>query len=107
MTLNVAGSDIVHMAHGTYMWVQLTHFAIDEDQDDRSLLAALIASPGYAHDYASPFEAEAAPAEPAVHGRWWRSELNPDLFDPCAANEAKAVIQAWADAPFVDEPDFE
>jgi hypothetical protein len=106
MTLSVTGSDIVHMETGTYMWVQLTHFTIEANQDDHLLPSALIASPGYAHDYASPFDAETTPDEPAIHGRWWRSELHPDLFHPCTPGEAKAAIQAWAAAPFVEEHAF-
>lgn len=37
MTLPLVGSDIVHMDDGTFMWIQLTHFAIATAQDDRSL----------------------------------------------------------------------
>ena len=64
MTLRLVDSDIVHMDKGTFMWIQLTHLAIETAQDDRSLLASLISSPAYAHDYASPFDAAAVVTEP-------------------------------------------
>jgi hypothetical protein len=78
MTLRLVGSDIVHMDKGTFMWIRLTHFAIETAQDDRSLLASLIASPEYAHDYTGSFDAAAVVTEPAVHGRWWHSSIHPE-----------------------------
>ncbi|BCB83503.1 hypothetical protein [Phytohabitans suffuscus] len=97
MTLRLVGSDIVHMDEGTFMWVQLTHFAVETAQDDRSLLASLIASAGYAHDYASPFDADAVAAEPAIHGRWWRSSIHADSFQPWTAADAESLLRAWND----------
>ena len=95
MTLRLVDSDIVHMDKGTFMWIQLTHLAIETAQDDRSLLASLIASPAYAHDYASPFDAAAVVTEPAVHGGWWRGSIHPELFMPWAASDAESLIQDW------------
>lgn len=106
MTLRLAGSDIVHMGKGTYMWIQLTHFAAETAQDDRSLLASLIASPAYAYDYASPFDAAAVVTETAVHGRWWRSSIHPDLFMPWTAADAESLIQGWADDQAWTDPGF-
>ncbi len=97
MAVRLVSSDLVHMDKYTFMWIQLTHFAIDTAQDDRSLLASLITNPGYAHDYASPFDAETAIIEPAIHGRWWRSSVHPDLFEPWTAVDAESLLQRWAD----------
>lgn len=80
MSLRLLGSDLVHLDRGTFMWVGLTRFALSRGGDDRSLLAALVASPAYAHDYASPFPAEPVVTEPAVHGRWWRDSITADSF---------------------------
>jgi hypothetical protein len=106
MTLRLVGSDIVHMDNGTRMWIQLTHFALETAQDDRSLLASLIASPAYAHDYASPFDAAPVVTEPAVHGRWRRGSIHPGLFMPWAASDAESLIQGWADGQDWTDPDF-
>lgn len=97
-----------HGPHGqTHLDVdQLTHFAIETAQDDRSLLSSLIASPAYAHDYASPFDAAAVVTEPAVHGRWWRSSIHPELFMPWKASDAESLIQGWADDQDWTDPDF-
>jgi len=106
MTLHLVGSDIVHMDKNTFMWVQLTHFVFDPSGDDRSVLAGLVASPGYAHDYASPFDANAQPTEPAVHGRWYRDQIHADMFEPWTASDAEALIKAWADDQEWDDPDY-
>lgn len=97
MTLRVLGSDIIHLDRGTYMWIQLTHFAIEAAQNDRSLLRSLIASPGYAHDYASPFDPDGEVQQSAVHGRWWREAIHPALFAPCTPQDAEVLLYAWAD----------
>jgi hypothetical protein len=106
MTLRLVGAEIVHMEKGTFMWIQLTHFAFEVAQDDRSLLASLIASDGYAHDYASPFDGNAPVTEPAVHGRWWRTSLHADSFEPWVGAEAESLLQSWADNQEWTDPDF-
>jgi hypothetical protein len=107
MTLRLVDSDLVHMDEGTFMWIQLTHFAIEATDDDRSLLASLIASPAYAQDYTgSSTWAAAVVTEPAVHGRWWRSSIHPGLFTPWTASDAESLIQDWADHAWTTDPDF-
>lgn len=66
MTLRLVGSDTVHLTERTFMWIALTSFAIEDRQDDRALIGSVIATPGYAHDYASPFDGRATVTEPAV-----------------------------------------
>lgn len=70
------------------------------------MLASLIASPGYAHDYASPFDADAVVTEPAIHGRWWRSSIRAESFEPWTAADAESLLQAWADDQEWTDPDF-
>lgn len=94
------------MGEGTRMWIQLTHFDTETGQDDRALLASLIASPAYADDCASPFDAAAPVTEPAVHGRWWRSSIHPERFVPWAASDAMSLIQKWADEQDWTDRDF-
>jgi len=106
MAIRLVSSDIIHMDKGTFMWIQLTHFAIEPAQDDRSLLASVIASPGYAHDYASPFDAEAVITEPAVHGRWWRSSIRAEMFEPWTAADAESLLQSWADDQNWTDPNY-
>lgn len=91
MTVRLVGSDIVHMDTNTFMWVQLTHFSFDPSLDDRSVLAGLIASPGYVHDYASPFDAKAPATEPAVHGRWYRDQIHAESFEPWSASDLSLI----------------
>lgn len=106
MALRLLGSDIVHMEKGTFMWVQVSHFSFDPAQDDRAILSSLIASHGYAHDYASPFEAGTEVTEPAVHGRWWRDRIHVELFEPWSPTEAEALIKRWADQQDWTESDY-
>lgn len=98
MALPLIGDDVVHLGPRTYMWVQLTHFTIDPDQEDSSLLESLTESPGYQHDYASPFPRDGSSElrSPGIHGRWILSAINRDLFEATTADEAKAGIQSWA-----------
>lgn len=96
MTLRLVGSDIVRLDEGTYMWIALAHFGYEAAQDDRSLLAALIATPAYADDYAAPFDPAAVVTEPAVHGRWWRASIHPERFTPWTAPDAESLLQDWA-----------
>lgn len=106
MTLRLVRSDTVHLAEHTFMWVALTRFAIEAEHDDHALLASVIAAPGYAHDYASPFDGGAIVTEPAVHGRWWRSSISPASFEPWTALEAEGLLQRWADAQDWADPTF-
>ena len=95
--LRLVGSETVPMGGGTFMRIQLTHFAINPSENDHSLLDSLIASPGYAHDYASPFDAEAAATLAPVHGRWWRSAIHAGLLEPWTATAAESALRFWAD----------
>lgn len=108
MTLPFVGDDIVHLGSGTFMWVQLTHFLIDPDQDDQSILESLIESPGYQHDYASPFPSRGG-SEPrawGIHGRWRIDAIHPDLFEPSTAEAAKAEINVWANDQDWTDPEY-
>lgn len=106
MTLRFTGSDGVDMGQNTFMWIQVTHFAIGNEPDEHSLLASLVASPAYAYDYATPFDPATVVTEPAVHGRWWRSRIHPELFLPWTASDAAALIQDWADNQDWTDPGF-
>jgi hypothetical protein len=108
MTLPFVGDEIVHLDSGTFMWVQLTRFLIEPDQDDRSLLESLIESPGYQHDYASPFPSRGGsePSDWGIHGRWRIGAIHPDLFEPATAEAAKAEINAWAKDQEWTDPEY-
>ena len=97
MPLRFTGSEIVHLDRHTFAWIQLTHFAFDKALDDPALLSALVAHDAYAHDYASPFDADLPVTEPAIHGRWWRTSIGQGSFQPVMAADAQSVLQAWAD----------
>ena len=109
--LPVVDSDVIHMGKNTFMWVQLTHFGL-QTGDDRSAIAALIASPGYAHDYASPFTSRSSqipspdPVYRPVHGRWWLSAIHPDRFEPTTADEAEDLIRKWAEDQSWSDPGY-
>jgi hypothetical protein len=60
-----------------------------------------LASPAYAHDYASPFDAAVVVTEPAVHGRWWRSSIHPELFMPWTASGAESLMECAVRADLI------
>lgn len=107
MALTLVGSDIVHLDRQTFMWVQLTHFAIGLEQGDDALLASLIESPAYAHDYASPFPSEGVPVDVGIHGRWRLSEISTDMFSPTTAAQAQDDLQRWANEQEWTNPDYQ
>lgn len=100
--LPVIGADIVHLDKNTFMWVQLTHFG-EVPEGDSFAIAALIASPGYAHDYASPLHIERQPVGRRVHGRWWLDAIEAANFEPTTAMEAEDRIRSWVnDQDWID-----
>ncbi|MFK0005183.1 hypothetical protein [Paenarthrobacter sp. NPDC090522] len=108
MTLPFVGDDIVHLDSGTFMWVQLTHFLIGPAQNDQAILERLIESPGYQHDYASPFPSRGGSELRArgIHGRWRIDAIHPDLFEPSTAEAAKAEIKVWANDQDWTDPEY-
>ncbi|MFJ4029377.1 hypothetical protein ACIPWF_18255 [Paenarthrobacter sp. NPDC089989] len=106
MTLPLVGDEVVHLDSGTFMWVQLTRFLIDPDQDDQSILESLIESPGYQHDYASPFPSATEVRAWGIHGRWVIDAIQPGLFEPSTAEAAKAEIAIWANDQEWTDPQY-
>jgi len=104
--LPLVGDDIVHLGSGTFMWVQLTPYLIDPDQGDQSILESLIESPGYQHDYASPFPPAGEVRAWGIHGRWRVDAIHPDLFAPSRAEAAKAEIDVWANDQDWTDPEY-
>ncbi|MCL2543158.1 MAG: hypothetical protein FWE71_11980 [Nocardioidaceae bacterium] len=100
------GADIVHLDKNTFMWVQLTHFAISLAESDEVLLASLIASPAYAHDYASPCPSHPQPFDTAIHGRWNLSAIAVDRFVPRPSADAIAQLKHWANDQDWTDPDY-
>ena len=97
MALPVISADVIHMGKSTYMWIQIVHFAIDTSKSDSTCLASLVASPGFAHDYASPYPSTHAElTSDAVHGQWWLSALSSDCYQPITAEQAKHDLERWA-----------
>jgi hypothetical protein len=108
MTLPVIGDDVVHLDAGTYMWVHVTHFLIDPDQDNQSILVSLTRSPGYQHDYASPLHSAGAnaPSAPRIHGRWRLDAIHWDLFDQTTPEAAQAQLYVWANDQDWTDPNY-
>lgn len=106
VVLQLVGSDIVHLDKNTFMWVQMTHFAIDVDQEDAEILASLISSPDYAHDYASPFPSASAPFGKPIHGRWVLDAINVGRFEATTADRAEADLHSWANEQEWTDPGY-
>ncbi|MFJ4169725.1 hypothetical protein ACIPY3_09455 [Paenarthrobacter sp. NPDC089714] len=106
MTLPLVGDDTVHLGPGTFMWVALTHFLIDPGQDEQSILESLIQSPGYQHDYASPFPPATEVRAWGIHGRWRIDAIHPGLFQASTAEAARAEIDVWANDQDWTDPEF-
>jgi len=104
--LDVAEHELVLMGPGTYMGINVIAFDIDPQLADRELLASLVTSAGYAHNYAEAFNPDASITEPALHGKYWRSSITAQSFKPCDVASAEAVLNDWANNQDWTDPSF-
>ncbi|AHH99876.1 hypothetical protein GCM10010174_89890 [Kutzneria viridogrisea] len=92
------GQEIVHLAKGTYRWVDIKRFRCDGAP--RDLLAELIAHPQYRDHYAGPPADEQG--EHSLHGPYRLEAITVDSFEPTTPVEACRVLRAWTDDPALD-----
>lgn len=113
MSVQFAVSDHLDMAEHSYMWILVVRFDLTDALDDAGVIAAVINSPQYGYDFASPFDGDASPSHPEIHGRWWRTYVTADHFHPCAPAHAVEVVRHWAeeqdwtDSEFTQPPDVQ
>jgi len=85
------------MDRGTSMWVDLMTFGIASASTDDELLAALMATPAYRHDYCSPFDpADMDYPGASRHANWWLDRLAPSMFERVGADAAVDAVRSWA-----------
>lgn len=104
--LRITGWDVVHLDRLTFMWVQSIRFELDASKSDRELLELLISSPGYGHDYASPFDGEEMVDPPVIHGRWYLGAIHQGRFSETSAELARSVIRTWVDDQDWRDPEY-
>ena len=76
--LELAGEGLVHLDDGTYMWVDLLHFAVRGLGSDEEVLNSLLSTAAYQHDYVSPFDA--TKPDEGIHARWQLDRLDASMF---------------------------
>lgn len=106
VVLELVGSDVVHLDKNTFMWFQMSHFAIDVDQDDDEILASLLGSPAYAHDYASPFPSASEAFDKTIHGRWVLKAIKIGRFETTTADRAEVDLERWANEQDWTDPGY-
>lgn len=91
---------------GTYMWVDHFVFSIDSTLPDEELLAGLIASAYYAHDFASPYRygADVGFEDRPIHARWMADLLTVEMFTPVDPADARQSIHSWIDDEMLEPP---
>ncbi|MFD6055162.1 hypothetical protein [Agromyces sp. NPDC060279] len=104
--LRITGWDVVHLDRLTFMWVQSIRFELDASKSDREQLQLLISSPGYGHDYASPFDGEELVDPPVIHGRWYVGAIHPGRFSETNAEFARSMIRSWVDEQDWHDPKY-
>ena len=107
MSVLFAASDYLPMAEHSYMWILRIRFDISGDEGDDEIIDAIISSPQYGYDFASPFDGMTSPSHPDIHGRWWRRHIGSDRFEPRAPADAVEVIRSWAEDQEWTDPTFE
>ncbi|WP_235736295.1 hypothetical protein [Nocardioides alcanivorans] len=96
--LRLKDFSLVHMDPDTFMWVDLKAFDIIQGRPDEELLAALMATPAYKHNYCSPFDpANMDDLGPALHANWWLDRLSSSMFERVAADDAVETVRAWSE----------
>jgi len=108
MGVVLEGSDLVHLAAGTRMWVQRTHFSLtgSAEVSDDEVLRSLLSADGYGHDYAAPFPGRNTDGHVAVHGRWTLQSITAGSFERTTVAEAGRVIRRWSAEQDWTDPDF-
>lgn len=107
MALRVVGTDLIPMDTSTYMWIQVVHFAIGVAESDSAILTSLVESPGFAHDYASPYPSSHPElTSQSVHGRWWLHAISSNRYWTTTADEVKADLDRWANEQDWVDPEY-
>ncbi len=85
---------ITHLDRGTYQWIDIKTFGIGDGFNDITLIKNTLDQPAYADDYqGSPFEEQSG----GVHGPYRLHGIEAAAFTPVSVNEARSLLQAWAD----------
>ncbi|OJU62579.1 MAG: hypothetical protein BGO04_06005 [Microbacterium sp. 70-38] len=86
-------------------WLDVLEFESLHSVPDDQMLAAVIESPWYHHDYASPRGDEPEPAPHDIHGPYQLDHVKAEEFVPSRPASMKAEITDWLDT--IDaEPGF-
>ncbi|MCL2483536.1 MAG: hypothetical protein FWF43_09025 [Propionibacteriaceae bacterium] len=88
------------------MFIDILHFTVGPEDDDQSCLESLIGSSWYCHTYAAPFDPDQAISEPAIHGKWWRSNITVQLFESWSPKAAVSLLEDWADNQNWNDPNY-
>jgi len=96
----------VTLDKNTFMWVNHFVFSLDPALTDQEILAALISSSDYAHDFASPYRygADVGFEDRPIHARWLADMLTPDMFSRVDPADARRTIHSWIDDEMVEPP---
>jgi hypothetical protein len=106
MPVLFAASDYLPMAEHSYMWILTIRFDIAGEEGGDEVINAIITSPQYGYDFASPFDGTAGPSHPDIHGRWWRRHIGSDRFELCSPAHAVEVVRSWAEDQKWTDPNF-
>jgi hypothetical protein len=92
---------LISLDPGDYRWIDILRFTVlaDTDVDDRKILRALIAEPGYAHSYATPRVNPNLAESPDLHGPYWRNRITDSNYKPIDSSQARAAITDWINDP--------
>lgn len=93
---------VVYLDKGTYHWVSLKRFHIDQDLTDGELLSALIAHWAYHDHYAG--EDAIKQDHHSLHGPYRLECITAETFQPARPAVAHALLQAWAEEATAGSP---
>lgn len=90
----------------TFMWVDHFVFSIDSTLSDGEILAGLLSSADYAHDFASPYRyrADVGFEDRPIHARWMADLLTVEMFTRVDPADARQSIHSWIDDEMLEPP---
>ncbi|GAB2557783.1 hypothetical protein GCM10027033_13760 [Leucobacter ruminantium] len=104
----------VNLDPGDCRWIDVLRYSIARGGDDREILRALIATPGYAHSYARPRLNPTREESEDIHGPYRRTHIRESHYRRIDSAAAREELHDWifdpdalspADAPPTPTPD--
>lgn len=94
----------VNLDPGDYRWIDVLRYLIVGEGDDREILRALLAVPGYAHTYARPRLNPTREESEGIHGPYRRDAIRESHYRRIDGAAAREELHDWIFDPQALQP---